>query len=590
MKKDAPNFAMKTQLASVIVLWSWLAVAAAGAQSRDSTPAGSAESQALRQLEQLAEDSFADDDLETAIALYRQLADRLTQTSEKTRNLIIVAFLEHQLGRTNTAIRTVRDALVEDPSYAFKAENYDEGMRGIFYKGQKAAVEERDRLATRAVRLGRERMKEGDNEGASRHFESALEYRPDHAAALYNLAVTDLRNQREEQAEAGFQKLIALGDQAGNQILSLAMTNLGYLYQRRRLNQEAAEILEQAVALNPASQSAWSILGAARRQMGDGQAATEAFRRAYELKPDDSEALGNLAVSYIDAKNWQQAVSLLEKATAADRQNANRWLLLGRARLGAGDRIGTGDGIGAVAALESAIRLDPQDSGGWASSAAVELARHYYQTGAYQQALEQADRALSWRQDLVTARIYQGLAREELGDLAAARESLEEAQRLDPTRAATYSNLGSVYYQLGLFDEAVKALERALAIQPDFPDARANLRSVNEGRNRPRTLTDSRSPRQPAATTRTRRLGVRFADIDYEALGLKGAMIEWVEAGSPASRAGLRSNDLILKVDGRDVANVEQLQRHVASRPLGSRITLSLLRDNRPHRVDVQLE
>ena len=541
----------------------------------------------LADLEHLAEEAFAEDDLQAAAALYRQLAERQSVRSEKSRVMVIVAYLELQLRRKADAIATVRDALISDPDYRFEAESYGDAMREVFYEGQKAAIAERQRLADRSARLGAEQMRQGDNGAARRHFETALGYRPDHASALYNLALTHLNDRREEDAEAGFQKLLALGETSG-QLRSLAMINLGYLYQRRRLYQEAADILQQAVAIDPSSAQAWSNLGAARRQMGERAAAAEAFRRAYELEPGNAEALGNLALADIDAGNWQGAVALLEKATAADPRNANRWLLLGRARLG------TGDTTGAVAALESAIRLDPGDAGGWASNAAVQLARHYYSTGAYQLALAQADRALAWRRDLVTARIYQGLAREELGDLSGARQSLEEARRLEPTRAATYNNLGSVYYQLGLFDEAVESLQRALAIQPDFPDARANLQAVREGRSlarsSPTTSSSARPSPPPATPSRTPRLGVRFADIDYAALGLKGAMVERVEAGGPAARSGLAKNDLILKIDGRDVTDAEALRRYVASRPIGSSVTLSLLRANAPVRVDVRLD
>ncbi|MEM7353628.1 MAG: tetratricopeptide repeat protein, partial [Acidobacteriota bacterium] len=341
-------------------------------------------------------------------------------------------------------------------------------------------------------------------------------------------------------------------------------------------------------AIDPSSTQGWSNLGAARRRAGDQSGAADAFRRAYELSPQNSEALGNLAIADIDAGNWQRAVSLLEQATTADPRNANRWLLLGRARLG------TGNTTGAAAAFEAAIRQDPDDAGGWASNAAVQLAQHYYNTGAFQLALAQADRALGWRHDLVIGLIYQGLAREELGDLSGARQSLEQAQQLEPTRAATYLNLGSVYYQLGLFDQAIEALERALAIQPDFPDAQANLQAVRAGRSLARRPAANAAPpspsRTPSAPARTARLGVRFADIDYTALGLKGAMVERVEAGGPAGRAGLEKNDLILRIDGREVANAEALQRYVATRPIGSRITLSLLRANVPVRIDVRLD
>ena len=67
-------------------------------------------------------------------------------------------------------------------------------------------------------------------------------------------------------------------------------------------------------------------------------------------------------------------------------------------------------------------------------------------------------------------------------------------------------------------------------------------------------------------------------------------MVERVEAGSPARRAGIRKNDLILKVDGRDVTDAEELERYVASREIGSTVTLSLLRADALLRADVRLD
>ncbi len=539
----------------------------------------------LAELERQAEDRFVEDDYEGAIRLYRQLADRSPQRREKTRVLMYVAYLEHLLGRDG-AVATVRDVLIEDPDFAFQPELYNDTFTGIFYDGQQQAVAMRRSLAEGNVRQGNEHLRQGDYDAARREFEAALGHRGDHPAALYNLALVHLYEHREEDAEAGFQKLLALGESIGDGPRALALTNLGYLYERRRQYQEAETFLEQAVAIDADSSQAWSILGASRRQLGKAADATAAFQRAYELAPDDGQTMSNLALALVDAEDWQPAVALLEKATATNPESPGHWLNLGRARNGAGDL------AGAVGAFENAIRHDPDDTGGWASNAATHLALHYYETGNYQLTLEQADRALGWRGGLITARVYQGLARESLGDLPAARQSLEEARRLDPTRADTHNNLGSVYFQLALYDQATEAFERALAIQPDFPGARANLQAVQEARGRPHRppAPPGQALAQSTASAPSPRLGIRFADIDYAALGLKGAMVDRVIGGSPAARAGIRKRDLILKIDGRDVVDAGALERYVAARPLGSTVTLSLLRDNVPQRIDVRLK
>ena len=539
----------------------------------------------LALLERQAEDRYAEDDLEGAIELYRRLASRTRERQAKTRVMMIVAYLEHLRDRNPAAVATVRDVLVEDPDYAFRRELYNDTFAGIFFEAQKQATEQRGSLAERHLRQGNEHLHRNDLEGARREYETALRYRGDHPRAIYNLALTHLRGGQEEPAEAGFQKLLALGERVDSPTRALALTNLGYIYERRQQYQEAEGFLEQAVELDASNAQAWAILGASRRQLGRASAAGEAFRRVYELTPGDSQAMSNLALVHIDAKNWAPAVALLERATTTEPDVASYWLSLGRARQGAGDI------PGALTAFENAVRLDPSDAGGWASNAATHLSLHYYQAGDYRRALDQADRALALSDGLITARIYRGLARAALGDLAGARESLEHARRLDPTRADTHNNLGSVYYQLGLYDQAAEAIERALAIQPDFPDARANLEAVREARARPHLPPPAAGGTRPAPPPSGPgpSLGLAYADIDYAALGLKGAMVDRVVAGGAADRAGVHKSDLILKVDGRDVHDPEALERYVASRPPGSSVSLSLLRNNVPKRIDVRL-
>ena len=51
-----------------------------------------------------------------------------------------------------------------------------------------------------------------------------------------------------------------------------------------------------------------------------------------------------------------------------------------------------------------------------------------------------------------------------------------------------------------------------------------------------------------------------------------------VEPNSPAQRAGLHERDLILAVDGRPTAAIDDLLRLLTERPIGVPLTLSILR------------
>jgi len=90
-------------------------------------------------------------------------------------------------------------------------------------------------------------------------------------------------------------------------------------------------------------------------------------------------------------------------------------------------------------------------------------------------------------------------------------------------------------------------------------------------------------------------IGVALHDVDDDlrrSLGLgtvHGVLVEDVNAGSPAERAGLRRYDVITAVDGRGVQDTAELIRTIASREPGTRVALALVREGRAQDVDVGL-
>ena len=80
------------------------------------------------------------------------------------------------------------------------------------------------------------------------------------------------------------------------------------------------------------------------------------------------------------------------------------------------------------------------------------------------------------------------------------------------------------------------------------------------------------------------RIGVQIQELTKEAadaFGLKqanGALVNGVEKDGPAAKAGLESGDIILKVDGRDVRNSNDLPRIITAIRPGSKVTLTVWR------------
>ena len=63
-------------------------------------------------------------------------------------------------------------------------------------------------------------------------------------------------------------------------------------------------------------------------------------------------------------------------------------------------------------------------------------------------------------------------------------------------------------------------------------------------------------------------------------------VVEVVE-GSPADRAGLRAEDLILAVDGRPVSDVGDLQRLMVAERIGEGLAIELVREGRAMTLDL---
>ncbi len=91
-------------------------------------------------------------------------------------------------------------------------------------------------------------------------------------------------------------------------------------------------------------------------------------------------------------------------------------------------------------------------------------------------------------------------------------------------------------------------------------------------------------------------LGVRLSDVtpdrvrELKLTGESGAVVEEVEEESPAAKAGLARNDVIVEYAGERVWSVSQLQRMVRETPPGRTVTLRVSRDGKPQTMSVKVE
>ncbi|HYS47569.1 MAG TPA: DegQ family serine endoprotease [Xanthobacteraceae bacterium] len=91
-------------------------------------------------------------------------------------------------------------------------------------------------------------------------------------------------------------------------------------------------------------------------------------------------------------------------------------------------------------------------------------------------------------------------------------------------------------------------------------------------------------------------LGAKLQDVTNEiaeGLGLKrpsGALVASVAAGSPAARAGLKTGDLIVAIDGQVIDDPNAFDYRFATKPLGGSAQVGVIRGGKEARVAVALE
>jgi serine protease Do len=70
----------------------------------------------------------------------------------------------------------------------------------------------------------------------------------------------------------------------------------------------------------------------------------------------------------------------------------------------------------------------------------------------------------------------------------------------------------------------------------------------------------------------------------------RGALVADVVAESPADHAGLKSGDVILELDGRAIHRADDLQWLVGTRPAGTRVMMTVLRDGKTSKAEAVLQ
>jgi serine protease Do len=88
-------------------------------------------------------------------------------------------------------------------------------------------------------------------------------------------------------------------------------------------------------------------------------------------------------------------------------------------------------------------------------------------------------------------------------------------------------------------------------------------------------------------------LGVSIGEVGedeiekFKLTEARGVVIREVVPGQQAEQGGMRTNDVVLSVDGAPMEGPKDLQRIVASTPVGTRLHLNILREGKTEDIEV---
>ena len=301
--------------------------------------------------------------------------------------------------------------------------------------------------------------------------------------------------------------------------------NLGYAYVEQGAYDEAVPHLERAIAIAPHLKRAHYNLARAYKETGNLEAATNAvtetlrldanYQPAHELADTIKQAHYNSGMTYLNDERYSEAVTAFQNAITLDPDFVTAHYNLGVAYL----KMETYRR--AVASLEKVVTLDPnhkaahhvlalaylgQQELGKARDAAKEALKidaNYQPARSLLEAIDpsfmpiETEDAESPEPEQTTDPQPDAKSRQQMHyELGAAyldskmpAEAVGEFHKaidIDPDFVDAHLSLGTVYLEMGQFDEAETAAKAALRIDADSQPARQLLEDIKQARPAPR--------------------------------------------------------------------------------------------------------
>jgi len=311
------------------------------------------------------------------------------------------------------------------------------------------------------VNLGEILFRRGDARGAERELEAALRVDPLNERASLWLARSYAALGRPDEAIRVYDRLIqSAGPSVGRRIdpiVFLAATDLDIAERRTAAAAARLTRVPESLKRTPEVLVARGALAEAQNQTA---AAEREYRAALDSAPADSEALTRLVDLLLRGARISEASDLTSRLARTYPSSPLHLSLAGEAAL-AGKRYADAERY-----LGTALALTPD-----AVSVRLELARVRLLAGRPAEALDTLTGLAPSRE----VEMLRGAALAARGDWVGAIGSFERALAAGDPTPDLLNALGHAQLRAGRAADAVKTLERSLALKPDQPQARELL-------------------------------------------------------------------------------------------------------------------
>jgi tetratricopeptide (TPR) repeat protein len=266
---------------------------------------------------------------------------------------------------------------------------------------------------------------------------------PDNSLALINLGNLYQKRGEFDRAETYYKKVIAAEPD-----YYLAYTNLGSMYTGLGRLQEAVDQLQTALVKNPADPLSKFLLGSIHRRLGESEKAISYLEKILKDQPNNADVLFEMALTHDQREDFKTSIEFLKRAKAEKPENPLINNALGYAYAKLGENLDEAETL-----ILKAIRSNPveisekinfRDSLSWV----------YYQKGDYEKAHDEIRTALGLIPD--------------------------SNEKFNSLISEMNYHLGMISWKLRHHDEAKGAFRRSIQADPENLYAKKSEQAISE--------------------------------------------------------------------------------------------------------------